>query len=89
MLRICSPFQAYILILMVSSGTLITLDLKWSDEIPSLNSINEVVPFSHPFLPSTFMFIGELLCLGVYFIQKWWKRSMSDCGTSQKQAKGK
>ena len=89
MLRICSPFQAYILILMVSAGTLITLDLKWSDKTSSQNSINEVVPFSHPFLPCTFMFLGELLCLGVYFIQKWWKRSMKNSETSQKQVKGK
>ena len=88
MLRICTQFDAFIMILMVVTGALLTLDLKWSNETPSENSINEVMRFSHPFLQSTFMFLGELFCLGIYFIQQLWKRPINKSEASKKQPKG-
>ena len=75
MTKLCSPYQTCIILLMVGAGSLITITLKWSDELLSRNSIGEMVPFSHPFLQSTFMFLGELFCIVVFCMQKIWKRS--------------
>ena len=75
MIRFCSPFESFIITLMVGAGSLITIVLKWADQLPSLNSIGENATFSHPFLQSTFMFLGELFCIALFYLQKWRKKS--------------
>ena len=70
MLQTCSTFQTTVIILMVGAGSMNTIDLKWSDEIPSRNSIGNNVLFSHPFLQVTFLFLANLLCLGMFYVQK-------------------
>ena len=71
MIRFCSPFEAFVITLMVGAGSLITIVLKWADQLPSLNSIGENATFSHPFLQSTFMFLGELFCIALFYLQRW------------------
>ena len=75
MVRLCSPFETFIIILMVGAGSLITIVLKWSDQLPSINSIGENATFSHPFLQSTFMFLGELFCIAMFYLQRYWRNS--------------
>ena len=70
MLQKWSAFQTSVIILMVVAGAMFTIDLKWSDEIPSQNSIGKKVLFSHPLLQVTLLFLANLLCLGVFYIQK-------------------
>ena len=70
MFQKCSTFQTTVIILMVSAGAMYTIDVKWSDEIPSRNSIGKKVLFSHPLLQVTLVFLANLLCLGVFYIQK-------------------
>ena len=77
MWQICSAFQATVIILLVSSGALITLDLKWSDEIPCRNSIGRKESFSHPLLQVTIVFLGSLLCLGIFYVQTFLEQSES------------
>ena len=74
MIRLCSPFEAFVITLMVGAGSLITIVLKWADQLPSLNSIGENATFSHPFLQSTFMFLGELFCIALFYLQRWCRR---------------
>ena len=77
MWHICSAFQATVIILLVSSGALITLDLKWSDEIPCRNSIGRKESFSHPLFQVTIVFLGSLLCLGIFYVQTFLQQSES------------
>ena len=70
MFQKCSTFQTTVIILMVSAGAMYTIDVKWSDEIPSRNSIGKKVLFSHPLLQVILVFLANLLCLGVFYIQK-------------------
>ena len=79
MWQICSAFQATVIILLVSSGALITLDLKWSDEIPCRNSNGRKgkESFSHPLLQVTIVFLGSLLCLGIFYVQTFLEQSES------------
>ena len=74
MIRCCSLFEGFIITLMVGAGSLITIVLKWADQLPSLNSIGKNVPFSHPFLQSTFMFLGELFCIALFYVQRCWRK---------------
>ena len=75
MWQICSAFQATVIILLVSSGALITLDLKLSDEIPCRNSIGNNVSFSHPLFQVTIVFLGSLLCLVMFYVQTFLQQS--------------
>ena len=74
MFQKCSTFQTIVIILMVTAGAMFMIDLKWSDEIPSRNSIGKKVLFSHPLLQVTLVFLANLLCLGVFYIQKGLQR---------------
>ena len=78
MWEICSAFQATVIISLVSSGALITLDLKWSDEIPCRNSIGKKETFSHPLLQVTIVFLGSLLCLGIFYVQTFLQSELKD-----------
>ena len=60
---------------MVFGGSLCTILLKWVDETPSCNSIGEVVPFTHTFLQPTFGFVGESLCLALFYLAKVFQMS--------------
>ena len=71
-----SLFKVYTIILMVGIGSLMVITLKWADVISSRNKIGYVVPFSHPFLQTEFMFVGELICLIPFWFQHFWTKSV-------------
>ena len=60
--------------LMLSTGSLVTIVLKWQNDLSSINSFGRNVKFSHPFLQSTFMFLGEYFCLIAFFMQRYFLR---------------
>jgi hypothetical protein len=41
---------------------------RWANKIKSVNSNDTEVLFNHPYLQSSFMFLGEVLCLIAFFI---------------------
>ncbi|KFD66655.1 hypothetical protein M514_02909 [Trichuris suis] len=61
-----TSYQLFLAFLMVSTGTLNTLAAKWADMLYSLGR-----PFSHPFLQSLCMFIGEFSCLPTFLLIKY------------------
>ncbi|CDW56819.1 transmembrane protein C2orf18 [Trichuris trichiura] len=61
-----TSYQLFLAFLMVSTGTLNTLAAKWADMMYSIGR-----PFSHPFLQSLCMFIGEFSCLPTFLIIKY------------------
>ena len=70
MLQNCSSFKATVAILLVSTLAVITLDIKWTYQIPSQNSLGKKVLFSHPLLQVAIMFLGSMICLGIFYIKK-------------------
>jgi len=55
-------FAIFVSILMVTTGSLNTISAKWADSIQVKGRL-----FNHPFFQSLCMFIGEFLCIIVYF----------------------
>jgi len=72
-----TPFQSIIAIVMVITGSINTLSVKWANLIPSRNTIGECVPFNHPFLQSCGMFLGEFLCMGAFYVTLCWSARSS------------
>ncbi|XP_072931280.1 solute carrier family 35 member F6 [Epargyreus clarus] len=56
-------YQKFLALVMVITGSINTLSTKWADKIKSTNSAGEETYFEHPFLQSSAMFLGEILCL--------------------------
>ena len=44
---------------MLGTGSLNTIVVKWQSQLLSMNSVGVMAPFFHPFLQSTFMFLGQ------------------------------
>ncbi|VDN51220.1 unnamed protein product [Dracunculus medinensis] len=84
-------FGFLLALLLVITGSVNTLAAKWADNIViDGNSLT----FDHPFFQADIMFIGEMLCMVVYFVillvQRYrWKRqhaanpSRKSCGEDQ------
>ena len=70
-----APFEALIITLMVGAGSLITIILKWCNQLDSLNSIGNTAKFSHPLLQSTMGYLGELFCIALFYTQMWRRKS--------------
>ena len=47
---------------------------KYFYKIPSQNSEDQLVSFKHPFLQGAVLYVGELLCLGLYYLQLYWAK---------------
>uniref|UniRef100_A0A0N4Z7T4 CRT-like domain-containing protein n=1 Tax=Parastrongyloides trichosuri TaxID=131310 RepID=A0A0N4Z7T4_PARTI len=65
-------FKVTISILMVVTGSLNTIAAKWADSIKS-----DGQNFNHPFFQAACMFLGELSCLGVYYIMKYARKNQN------------
>lgn len=59
---IVTKFQIFLAVLMVVSGSLSTISVKWMDKLES-KGIDEVHAFDHPLIQADMMFLGEILCL--------------------------
>eukprot|EP00096_Caligus_rogercresseyi_P014440 TRINITY_DN6960_c0_g1_i2.p1 TRINITY_DN6960_c0_g1~~TRINITY_DN6960_c0_g1_i2.p1 ORF type:complete len:423 (+),score=100.03 TRINITY_DN6960_c0_g1_i2:169-1437(+) len=59
--------QSSLALLMVITGSINTLSVKWANEIKAVNSVGVSTEFNHPFLQAVTMFLGEMLCMVAYF----------------------
>uniref|UniRef100_A0A0N5C4F1 CRT-like domain-containing protein n=1 Tax=Strongyloides papillosus TaxID=174720 RepID=A0A0N5C4F1_STREA len=64
-------FKLTISILMVVTGSLNTIAAKWADSLKS-----DGRNFNHPFFQAACMFLGELSCLGVYYLLKYTRKNV-------------
>ena len=61
-----------VMIAMLLSGTACTIIIKWQNsmvgvETPSYNDPSTPAVFTHPYVQTANMFVGELLCLVIHF----------------------
>lgn len=63
-----SKFQIILALILVVSGSINTISVKWMDLIKSVGRDDVERLFVHPFLQANFMFLGEILCLVAFFI---------------------
>ena len=61
------PFALFLALGMLITGSLNTLTTKEADNLTSTDRYGNVVAFSHPFVQAVGMFIGEFLCLIVFY----------------------
>lgn len=66
-----TTYQLCLAVLMVVTGSINTLSTKWADKLESVNSGGEKKPFNHPFLQACTMFIGESMCMVVFYISRF------------------
>jgi drug/metabolite transporter (DMT)-like permease len=63
-----TKYQIILALVLVVSGTLNTISVKWMDMISSKGRDGVKRHFIHPFLQADFMFVGETLCLLAFII---------------------
>ena len=64
-------WQLYgLMIAMLAFGTANTLVMKYQDEFKVASPESTSGKFTHPYFQCANMFVGELMCLFVYFIKK-------------------
>lgn len=64
---IATKFHIFLAVLMVISGSLITVSVKWMDMLQSMG-LSKVHSFDHPLIQADFMFLGEIWCLITFVI---------------------
>ncbi|CAG0885631.1 unnamed protein product [Darwinula stevensoni] len=69
-----TPYQGFLAGMMVVTGSINTLSTKWADRLNSTNSEGKEVPFKHPFLQASGMFLGEFTCFIAFLIQHFYHR---------------
>jgi len=67
-------FHLMLALLMLITGSINTLSVKWADKMTSENTAGKKVNFNHPFLQACGMFLGEMLCMVAYYIVKAYKK---------------
>ncbi|XP_074540634.1 solute carrier family 35 member F6 [Halichoeres trimaculatus] len=64
-----TKYQLFLAGLMLTTGSINTLSSKWADMFSAKGCNNSPEhKFDHPFLQAVGMFLGELSCLGVFYI---------------------
>ena len=69
-----TKYRLFLAILLVISGTASTLLSKWTTTEKAKNSIGIEENFNHPFLQASGYFLGEFLCLIIYYGYKFVQR---------------
>ncbi|XP_051154615.1 solute carrier family 35 member F6-like [Leptopilina boulardi] len=59
-------YQKVLALLMVITGSFNTLSVKYADKLTSKGKDGQIRHFTHPFMQSAFMFVGEMMCLLVF-----------------------
>merc|ERR1712156_708709 len=67
-------FHLGLLALMLIAGSIETMSVKWADTMESEGSDGKLRGFRHPFLQAAGMFFGEMLCMVVYYLIRWFKK---------------
>ena len=57
--------------LMLVTGSINTLSVKWADTMTSESTDGQVRGFRHPFLQACGMFLGEMMCMLAFFAIRW------------------
>lgn len=63
-----TKYQIILALVLVVSGTLNTISVKWMDMIESTGRDDKMRLFVHPFVQADFMFMGEVLCLVAFIV---------------------
>ena len=66
-----TKYRIFLAILLVISGTASTLLSKWTTTEKAKNSIGIEENFNHPFLQASGYFLGEFICLIIYYVYKY------------------
>ncbi|KAL7633135.1 UNVERIFIED_CONTAM: hypothetical protein RMT77_016505 [Armadillidium vulgare] len=66
--------QIGLALLLIVTGSINTLSTKWADNQVSVNSIGQATQFNHPFFQADGMFLGEMSCIVVFYISRWYIR---------------
>ena len=66
-----TKYRIFLAILLVISGTASTLLSKWTTTEKAKNSIGIEENFNHPFLQASGYFLGEFICLVIYYVYKY------------------
>ncbi|XP_076662224.1 transport and golgi organization 9 [Halictus rubicundus] len=70
-----SHYQCILAALMVVTGSFNTLSVKYADQQVVEGEDGQLRHFNHPFMQSSFMFVGEMLCLLVFkIVYAYYKR---------------
>ncbi|KAG6452494.1 solute carrier family 35 member F6 [Manduca sexta] len=80
-----TPYQRFLALMMVVTGSINSLSTKWADSLNSKGSDGNVRSFSHPFLQTACMFLGEMLCLLVFKLVVWNTRNTGHSLTNGNQ----
>jgi len=69
-----SYFHLALALLMLITGSINTLSVKYADKLSAENTIGENVPFNHPFLQACGMFLGEMMCMVAFYVVRFYKK---------------
>ena len=67
-------FHLSLAALMLVTGSINTLSVKWTDTMISKSSDGQERHFRHPFLQACGMFLGEMMCMVAYYVVKAYKK---------------
>jgi len=68
-----NSFHLGLAALMLVTGSINTISVKWADTMTSENTAGKLQPFRHPFLQACGMFLGEMMCMVAFYIVKWYR----------------
>ena len=71
-------FHLALALLMLVTGSINILSVKYADKLKSENTAGKLVPFNHPFLQACGMFLGKLLCMVAFYVVKWYRKKHSE-----------
>jgi len=60
--------------LMLVTGSINTLSVKWADTMTSESVDHQQRGFDHPFLQACGMFLGEMMCMLAFVVVRWNRR---------------
>lgn len=69
-----SYFHLALALLMLITGSINTLSVKYADKLQSENTVGKVTYFNHPFLQACGMFLGEMLCMVAFYVVRFYKK---------------
>ena len=70
-----NSFHLFLALLMLATGSICTLLVKWMDLLQAKGSDGVERSFRHPFLQSLGLFLGEIFCLVAFYVHKWKRRT--------------
>ena len=67
-------FHLGLAVLMLVTGSINTLSVKWADTMTSESTDGKKRGFNHPFMQACGMFVGEMACMAAHHAVLWWRR---------------